>query len=808
MRLDDVPVTGLNKKALAIVYYLATTRQTHSREVLAGLLWSDYTEQRARGNLRVELGKLRPILGDFLIIERRSVTLDFDQPIALDVAHFEVNLNQPDPSPEQMETAVSHYHGDFLADFSVRGAVLFEEWVLAQRERLRQMQQDALTKLTRSYTDQGAYERGITAARQLLAIEPWLEGAHRQLMLLLALDGQRAAALAQYDNCCQILMTELGVNPSPETDKLYDQIEAGKHDPGTAHSPRPLIPFQPSPQISHFVGRDAIIAALRQQLTQPNGPHIMALVGMGGVGKSTLANQMAHTLRDDFPDGVLWADAVAGEPLDILNSWGKAYGYDFSGLADLKNRAAAVRGLLAEKKTLVVLDDVVGLARIRPLIPSGSGCAVLVTTRNLDVATALNAHEILLGELSAEDGVKLLATMLGAARIAAEPEAAAEICALLQNLPLAVEIIGQRLRSRRRRKLADMANRLRAIEQRLGLEISDRVVRASFEVSWDALDGRSRRIFALLGVFGGRPFTAPALAHVADLNVYDAEDYLYSLTALSLLREDGAEQFRQHALLADFAREKLEGSETAVDPHNAYHRMAVYYQNFAAAHKTDYAALQPEWLNLLAGMRVGHAQENWPLVLAYGQTLIDPWFAQARFADIQTGMAWVNDAAKALDDEPALAYMEMKWGQASIERNEYETAVAHLEKSLSRFRTLDDQARIAEIQFNPARIAIEHNEYEHALNLLHESKQIRQFLSDQNGIAAVLYREARVWAVFGPDIKKAVALAHEALAIQRKTRDIYWQINSLRLLTEIEIKRFNLSMAEQYCREAYELSQK
>ena len=806
IRVDDESVTGLNKKALAIVYYLATARQTHSRTTVAGLLWSDYTEQRARGNLRVELGKLRPFLGNFLIIDRRTVSLNFDQPINVDVAQFEANLNQPEPSLAEMETAVSLYHGDFLTDFAVRGAVLFEEWVLVQRERLRQLQMDTLIKLARIYTDQGAYGQGITVVRQLLAIEPWLEVAHRQLMLLLAMDGQRAAALAQYDSCSHILMDELGVLPSPETDKLYDEIEAGEYDPGAMVTP--YVPFQPPPQINHFVGRETLINTIKSQLLQSTGPHIMALVGMGGVGKSTLANQVAHTLRDDFPDGVLWADAVNSEPLDILDSWGQAYGFDFSGLSDLKNRAAAVRGMLAEKRTLVVLDDVVNLARIRPLIPNGTGCAVLLTTRNLDLAAALDAQEILLGELSPENGLKLLENLLGAARVAAEPDAAAEICALLQNLPLAVEIIGQRLKSRRRRKLADMAKRLRAVEQRLGLEIIDREIRASFEVSWSALDRTSRQIFAMLGVFEGRPFTAPALAHIAELDEYDAEDHLYALTALSLLKEVGDEQYRQHALLADYAQEKLVGGDTAVDAHHAYQQMSIYYQTFAATYQTDYAALQPEWRNLSAGMRIAHKQENWPLVLAYGQALIEPWFARARFAEIQTGMAWAKDAAQALDDEAALAYMEMKWGQASIERNEYDTAVEHLEKSLARFRRLNDQARMAEIQFNLARIAIEQSEYKLALNLLRESKQIRHTLSDTKGIAAILYREARVWLVFGPDIEKAKKLTKEALEIQRKYGDSFWQINSLRLLAEIEISQSNPTKAEKLCLEALKISQK
>ncbi len=234
-------------KALALVSYLAVTQQAHSREELAGLLWSDLDEGRARRNLRVELAKVKPVLGAYLDIQRRSVAFDRDSVFESDVAEFESLLNRPEPTIEQMETAVSLYNGDFLEDFSARGAALFEEWVLVQRERLRQMVMDALFKLAQLHTQIGEHERGITAVRRLLTLEPWLEEAHRQLMLLLAKSGQRAAALAQYDTCRDVLMAELGVNPSPETDKLYDQIEAGEFEQPSVISKQPSVPNLPIP---------------------------------------------------------------------------------------------------------------------------------------------------------------------------------------------------------------------------------------------------------------------------------------------------------------------------------------------------------------------------------------------------------------------------------------------------------------------------------------------------------------------------------------------------------------------------------
>src|SRR4029453_1833172 len=105
------------------------------------------------------------------------------------------------------------------------------------------------------------------------------------------------------------------------------------------------------------------------------------------------------------------------------------------------------------------------------------------------------------------------------------------------HLPWAVEITAQRLVSRPRRRLSDMADRLRHVEERLDLSISDRAVRTSFQVSWGSLDTNLRRVLALLGVFEGRSFAVDALAHLAGLDRYTAEDRLFSLTALSLVSE-------------------------------------------------------------------------------------------------------------------------------------------------------------------------------------------------------------------------------------------------------------------------------
>ena len=544
--LDGRPVSAFySTKAQALLVYLAVEQgMPHTRSALSGLLWPDYTDKRARRNLSQTLTALRKDINDrpdehsFFDIATQSIAFKTQSPHTLDVIQFNQLLADA-PTYAQLQQAVDLYKGPFLEDYPTIDSDLFEDWVLATREVLHQQALAALAQLSHAHATQGDLPQALTVTRRLLQLAPWQEEAHRQLMLLLARNGQRTEALAQYDTCTQLLMDELGVAPSTETDALYDQILAGEL-PKAALSSHGLAtpsdaksaPFQAIATPTHFVGREAEIEAIRMILSSDHEEHagamLVALVGMGGVGKTTLAAGIATAARTDFADGVLWANTTTSPPYEILDLWGRAYGYDFSGLSDLESRATAVRGMLADKQTLIVLDNVDDAALVRPLLPNGERCAVLLTTRNQEVAAALNAQSHLLGELSAESGAELLTQILGEARVHSEHDAAAEICRLLHCLPLAVEIAAKRLKSRPRMTLTAMADRLHSAQQRLDLGISDQAVRTSFAVSWDALEGELQHAFALQALFAGRPFTADAIAHIAQSDPFDADEHLYA----------------------------------------------------------------------------------------------------------------------------------------------------------------------------------------------------------------------------------------------------------------------------------------
>jgi DNA-binding SARP family transcriptional activator len=264
--LADEPVTGLaSRKVEALLVYLACTGRAHPREVLAELFWEERAQSRAMANLRVALSSLRKHLDPYVIITRESVALNPGADVWLDVAELEKRLNAG-----QIEEAVGLYQGDFLAGFYVRGCPGFEDWAAVERERLHRTILDVLKGLIASCIEQGRYQDGITYASRMLQLDPLMESAHRQMMRLLAYSGQRGAALAQYETCCQLLQGELGVDPTAETLALYEQIRAGELKtplPTPEHLPTPKhnLPLEATP----FVGRKEEKAALARLLAAP-----------------------------------------------------------------------------------------------------------------------------------------------------------------------------------------------------------------------------------------------------------------------------------------------------------------------------------------------------------------------------------------------------------------------------------------------------------------------------------------------------------------------------------------------------------
>ncbi|MBC8446491.1 MAG: AAA family ATPase, partial [Chloroflexi bacterium] len=301
--LDGEPVTSFKYDHVrALLAYLAVEAdRPHRRERLAGLLWPEQPDPLALSNLRYALYHLRRAIGDheatppFLLTSRETLQFNTASDHWLDIAAFEEQVAETQRSvadQKDLQSAIALYRGRFMEGFSLGDSPLFEEWLLFKQEHIDRQMLSALHRLTQIHAARGEYKRAEPYARRLLALEPWDEEAHRQLMRLLALSGRRSAALAQYETCRRLLAEELGVEPSNETTALYEQIRDGLLSGGVIATPAPPLPSTPAP----FVARARELAKLNSflDLALAGQGRVAFVTGDAGSGKTVLIGEFAR----------------------------------------------------------------------------------------------------------------------------------------------------------------------------------------------------------------------------------------------------------------------------------------------------------------------------------------------------------------------------------------------------------------------------------------------------------------------------------------------------------------------------------
>jgi len=235
-RLDGVPIAGFSYgKMRALLAYLAMKQEReHSREALAELLWSDVPPLTARGNLRRTLSDLRRVLEAPLgmpLFSTSKHTIRFLPEIDVDAVAFarttHVATGLPQATPDNEERLASLYRGEFLAGLNLPDCPAFNDWLLMQREALHLRALALFEKLANERERECDFAGALHFALRLTELDPWNEDAHRRMMRLYALSGQKSAALLQYETCCRLLKAELGLLPGKETQLLVESIQRG-----------------------------------------------------------------------------------------------------------------------------------------------------------------------------------------------------------------------------------------------------------------------------------------------------------------------------------------------------------------------------------------------------------------------------------------------------------------------------------------------------------------------------------------------------------------------------------------------------
>lgn len=439
------------------------------------------------------------------------------------------------------------------------------------------------------------------------AEQPLDEPAQARLIRAYHAVGQRAKAFQVYHEVRDRLVEELGVDPGPELRAAQTAL-LNDDAPVIESRPAPQVPRQLPAEPPGFTGRIDQLSILDKMVpTSGNGGvvTIAAISGTAGVGKTALAVHWAHSVRDQFQDGQLYvnlrghAHGQPMRPIEILAQFLSALGVPAERVpTDLATASALYRTVMANRKMLVLLDNVAGPDQVGPLLPAAPGCMVVVTGRDrmAGLVAMHGARQLTLDVLSPHDALELLAHALGAERVHAEHEAAVELTKLCVYLPLALRIAAANLADHRWRGIEDHVLDLRKGNLLAELAVQggeQAAVRTAFDLSYAALPDAARRLFRLLSLVPGADVSSEAVAALAGTGPREAGRLLDRLAGAHLVEHHASGRYRFHDLLRRYAAEQAEREEPDRDA--ALNRLYDWY-----LHAVDGAArlLYPHMLRL------------------------------------------------------------------------------------------------------------------------------------------------------------------------------------------------------------------
>lgn len=642
---SSAPIDVKAQKLQAVLAaLLLNANNVTSTDRLSRSVWAE-PPAAAAANMRTYLARLRRLLevpGERESRIRRvrgSNYLLHVGPGELDVDRFEILVEEGCEaisqgrllaSADRLERALRTWRGPAL-DGIACGPELRMKVAWLEERRLAAGEQYAHVQLRL-----GRHEPLVDTLRDLLVTAPLAERLWVQLMRALHCCGRSHEALEAYAQARTVLAERLGADPGPELQRLHAEILHGAAAPAVAAGPvvagsttgpaagcagggapayvdaqvgRPPRQLPAGP--GAFCGRAdelELLGRLLFQTEEGQGPVVLAIDGVAGVGKSSLAIQAARHWSRLFPDGQLYINlqgATPGRtplaPSVVLGRFLGALGVDPAAIPRDQTQAAALfRERVADRRLLVVLDDASSVAQVRPLLPGGPGCAALITIRQVP-ATLTEAVRLPLSALPLRDATTLLGLLAGEDRAAADLSATARLAELCATLPFALSIAGARLAARPDWTVAALADRLARAPRRLDeLTVAGASMRASLDLTYRSLTDDARLAFRRLSLATIRDLTPCMLAALLDAPPGYAQRLLDDLLAVHLVElvpgDSTDPRYRPNELVSLFGRERSAAEDTPAECWAALRRLGrILHRAGTAEPAPGSDGPHPEW---------------------------------------------------------------------------------------------------------------------------------------------------------------------------------------------------------------------
>lgn len=589
-----VPITADRDRVVLAMLLLSADHSVPVR-VLAEAVWADQLPQDSRNQVQGCISRLRKQLvgagaAPTTIVTDPSgyrITL---APTQLDLHQWREQWEKARAAAsdgnlavarERYRTGLSLWRGPVLSDIDSQRVQSAAKVV--DEERVRAMEECFEVELAL-----GKAVDLVPELRELVRQHPYQENLHGALMLALYQAGRQADALATYREVCARLQEDLGVDAGKHLQQLHRAILS--HDPQLAAPARrqlllagnssanfqPAVPRTLPPDIPNFVGRQKELDQISELLaarSRGTAPVIM-VAGPGGVGKTALSIRAAYQVRSHYPDGQLYADlrgldkVAFTPPFETLGRFLRALGVAGASIpGSLEERVDVYRGLLSDRRILVALDNAANEEQVAPLLPTYEGCGVIINSRSR-FGGAMDAATVKLSVLEPDRATSLVARLVGADRVNAEPKAATELVRLCGLLPLAVRVAAGRLATRPHWQLATMVSRLHDERSRLDqLTHGALDVRASIMLSYTGLSSQAQGLLRGIGDLDVPEISAWVAAAVLGVPVPQAEEVVEQLFDAQLVDvadhgSAGYVRYRLHDLVRLFAAERAEQEDS------------------------------------------------------------------------------------------------------------------------------------------------------------------------------------------------------------------------------------------------------